>query len=84
MNLSQERTKARREGYLEALSAGTARDLVALLQRGVKQLEQWHKTYGEHQPDWLPPAGDVRWLEDVAAALDARGVPPSHGGKTNG
>lgn len=71
-NLSQERAKARREGYLMALSEGTAHNLVALLRRGLVQLDQWQKKYGEHQPQWLPPAGDVRWAQDVAEALDAR------------
>ena len=71
-NLAQECAKARRHGFLDALSSGTARELCALLRRGVNQLEAWHAKYGEHQPQWLPPAGDVRWMEDVAAALDGR------------
>lgn len=75
-NLAQECAKARRHGFLDALSSGTARELCALLRSGVKQLEAWHAKYGEHQPQWLPPAGDVRWMEDVAAALDGRAAPP--------
>ncbi|MDB5975114.1 MAG: Uncharacterized protein JWR07_1874 [Nevskia sp.] len=90
LNPTQELERARRHGYLDALSAGTARHLVALLQRGVKQLDQWHKTYGAHQPEWLPPAGDVRWMEDVAKALansttapPAKEVPASRSAGTN-
>jgi len=74
-NLSQERATARRHGYLEALSVGTARQLVDLLKRGLKQLEAWHVLYGAHNPEWLPPHGDVRWMEDVAEALEGRATP---------
>lgn len=41
-----------------------------LLMRGMVQLRAWHSKYGEHQPQWLPPAGDVRWLEDAQAYVD--------------
>lgn len=73
-NLTQERALARRHGFLDAMSGGTARELCTLLRYGVKQLEAWHAKYGEDQPDWLPPAGDVRWMEDVASALDGRAI----------
>jgi hypothetical protein len=53
-------------------------DASRLLIRGAKQLRAWHVKYGEHQPQWLPPAGDVRWLEDVQAHLD--GVVSDRGG----
>lgn len=69
-NLSEERRKARQQGFFEGMSAATHRNLVVLLRRGLAQLDAWQKAYGEHQPAWLPPAGDVRWAEDVSAALD--------------
>lgn len=77
VNLSRERQQSYRQGFIAGMSAATHRNLAALLRRGLSQLSAWHKTYGEHQPQWLPPAGDVRWMEDVAAALDGDGV-PSH------
>lgn len=40
-----------------------------LLQRGQMQLEKWQDKYGAHNPTWLPPAGDVRFAEDVVEAL---------------
>ena len=43
--------------------------LLVLLRRGKKQLEAWHEKYGGTNNVWLPPAGDVPWLEDVAAIL---------------
>lgn len=43
--------------------------LRALLRRGMRQLESWQEKYGEHNPEWLPPAGDVQWAEDVSEAL---------------
>lgn len=42
---------------------------VELLRQGAARLRAWHEKYGEHSPQWLPPGGDVRWLEDVDAAL---------------
>ena len=68
-NIAEERRKARQTGYLEGMSAGTARDLAALLRRGSTLLNAWAVAYGEHQPEWLPPAGCVRWAEDVQEAL---------------
>jgi hypothetical protein len=49
--------------------ADEATRLRALLRRGMRQLEAWQEKYGEWQPQWLPPAGDVRWAEDVEDAL---------------
>ena len=40
-----------------------------LLRRGMRQLSAWQEKYGDWQPQWLPPAGDVRWAEDVEDAL---------------
>jgi hypothetical protein len=41
----------------------------ALLRRAMRQLELWQEKYGEHQPAWLPPAGDIRLAEDVTELL---------------
>lgn len=43
--------------------------LRALLRRGLRQIEAWQEKYGEHDPDWLPPSGDVTWMEDVSEAM---------------
>lgn len=45
--------------------------LRTLLRRGMRQLEAWQEKYGDWQPQWLPPSGDVRWAEDVSEALAA-------------
>lgn len=50
-------------------------DAVALIRRAVAQLRAWHVKYGEYQPAWLPPAGDVRWLEDADAYIAAHTLP---------
>ena len=44
-----------------------------LLLRAVKQLCAWNEKYGAWQPTWLPPAGDVRLLEDIDEAI-AEGI----------
>lgn len=41
----------------------------ALLHMAMRQLENWQEKYRDHQPEWLPPAGDVRLAEDVAELL---------------
>lgn len=57
-------------------------DKVALIRRAIAQILAWQKVYGEHQPAWLPPAGDVRWMEDAQAFLDTHTLPqpviPAH------
>ncbi len=40
-----------------------------LLRRALRQLQNWQEKYGEFQPAWLPPAGDVRLAEDIAEFL---------------
>lgn len=40
-----------------------------LLKRAVLQLTAWHEKYGANKAEWLPPAGDVRLLEDIDASL---------------
>jgi hypothetical protein len=30
---------------------------------------KWAETYGANNPQWLPPAGDVPLLEDIAEAI---------------
>lgn len=42
----------------------------ALLRRALAQLGEWQRKYGEHNPQWLPPAGDVRLAEDIDAMLN--------------
>jgi hypothetical protein len=44
-------------------------DAAALLRRGMSQLRAWHEWYGRHQCGCVPPAGDVRWLEEADAFL---------------
>ena len=50
-------------------------DDVALLRRGLARLDAWQKLYGQHNPQWLPPSGDVRWMEDAAAYIAAHTLP---------
>jgi hypothetical protein len=42
-----------------------------LVKLAVSQLTAWHKTYGAHNPDWIPPAGDVQFLEEAQAFISA-------------
>lgn len=46
-----------------------------LLARAARHLEAWHESYGSADPVWLPPAGDVRLLEDIGAELRAAPAP---------
>lgn len=50
-------------------AAGEIDRLRALLRRGEKQIMAWATKYGEHNPQWLPPAGDTEWLMDIEDAL---------------
>lgn len=43
--------------------------LAALCRRADYLLSEWDKTYGQHQPQWLPPAHTVRLQEDIADAV---------------
>jgi hypothetical protein len=43
--------------------------LKSLLRRSVKQLREWQINYGENNPAWLPPNGEVKLLEDIEDAL---------------
>ena len=52
----------------DAAEAEIAR-LRTLLRQGMRQLAAWQEKYGEWNPQWLPPAGDARWAEDVSEAL---------------
>lgn len=54
-------------------------DAKALLERAARLLGEWERKYGEHQPDWLPPAGLVRWREDAAAYIGAHTLPAPYG-----
>lgn len=55
----------------------TTTELKSLLGRAAKQLTAWHKKYGENNPQWLPPAGDVRLLEDIDEVIAGRSA--AHG-----
>jgi hypothetical protein len=44
--------------------------LKALLRRARKQLYEWERKYGESNPSWLPPSGEVHLLEDIDAILN--------------
>lgn len=54
------------KGYY-VLSAGVRQQ--ALLMRAKSLILHWQEKYAEHQPDWLPPAGAVRLLEDIDATI---------------
>jgi hypothetical protein len=43
--------------------------LRALLVRAASQLHKWSEKYGEHTPNWLPPSGDIEFLDDMAEFL---------------
>lgn len=43
--------------------------LKSLLRRAKRQLYEWEKKYGENNPQWLPPSGEVKLLEDIEAEL---------------
>ena len=55
-------------------AANEIEKLRELLRRGMRQLALWHEKYGDNGPDWIPPAGDVRWLEDACDALKTPNV----------
>jgi len=55
-----------------------------LLQRGQMQLEKWQDKYGEYNPPWLPPAGDVRFAEDAREALTPPNAQVTGAAPTNG
>ena len=50
-------------------------EAVTLLKRAARQIERWSEKYGEWQPQWLPPAGDVRLLEDIDAYMQPPPAP---------
>jgi hypothetical protein len=50
----------------------TSNDPVVLLQRGIRQLQAWHESYGLNNPHWLPPGGDVRWMEEATEYINAQ------------
>lgn len=53
---------------LEEVQADNER-LRNLLNRSTKQIYAWAEKYGEANPEWLPPVGDVRLLEDISDVL---------------
>jgi hypothetical protein len=55
-------------------AADEIEQLRALLRRGLRQIGAWQEFYGRHcngptMGNVLPPAGDIRWAEDVSEAL---------------
>jgi hypothetical protein len=57
-------------------------DPVALIRRANALLNRWAEVYGEHNPQWLPPAGIVNWQEDASLYLAMHTLPtPSAGVK---
>ena len=48
-----------------------------LLRRALKQLDRWAEKYGQWQPAWLPPGGDVTLAEDIDAHLGQAGQMPA-------
>jgi hypothetical protein len=69
-NYSAESVIALLGNLVTDLRAGEAKD-EALLRRCLAQMGQWQSKYGEHNPSWLPPAGDVKLAEDIDAARAA-------------
>lgn len=55
-----------RQGFSAGRDAGLG-EAAPLLQRSINHIQQWWATYGEHLPDWLPPAGGVELIEDINA-----------------
>lgn len=45
-----------------------------MLEAASRQLARWQEKYGKHQPDWLPPAGDVTLQELIDEAMIAAGA----------
>lgn len=44
-------------------------EAVALIRRAYRQLTAWQEKYGQHNCQWVPPGGDVRWMEDASEFL---------------
>ena len=45
------------------VKAPATRDI--LLSQVAAHIHEWHIKYGQHNPDWLPPAGGVALLEAI-------------------
>lgn len=45
------------------------KELIHLLRRASRHLNAWHSKYGENNPGWPPPAGDVQLQETIAVAI---------------
>jgi hypothetical protein len=54
-----------------------------LLYRALQQLHRWSVKYGVHNPEWLPPAGDITLAEDIEEYIAKRSVPPTQPTRTN-
>lgn len=44
-------------------------EATALIRRAFRQLTAWQEKYGHHNCQWVPPGGDVRWMEDASEFL---------------
>ena len=56
---------------LEAERDALKQDAVWLLQRARALINRWQELYGEHQPQFLPPAHQIEWAEDASEFIDA-------------
>ena len=56
---------------LEAERDALKQDAVWLLQRARAIINRWQELYGEHQPQFLPPAHQIEWAEDASEFIDA-------------
>jgi len=56
---------------LEAERDALKQDVVWLLQRARAIINRWQELYGEHQPQFLPPAHQIEWAEDASEFIDA-------------
>ena len=56
---------------LEAERDALKQDAVWLLQRALAIINRWQELYGEHQPQFLPPAHQIEWAEDASEFIDA-------------
>ena len=63
--------KTDRIAALEAERDALKQDAVWLLQRARAIINRWQELYGEHQPQFLPPAHQIEWAEDASEFIDA-------------
>ena len=61
---------------LEAERDANAKDAVSLLRRARAIINRWQELYGEFQPQFLPPAHQIAWAEDVSEFINAKKAKP--------